>query len=161
MRHPNDSFQYWSTFSQYLFNTVEKVYNTSKWTCFYIQFVHPNYIFFTSDEKHELVVFLIFWDKVCLWNGCYVNISRIVLILEWIAHRFASVYRIKRSNVGMCMRVCVSQNSNGILKVIWIYAFTECLWACNLVWVKISFDLHFKSVANIPPFSYRAPPPLS
>ena len=52
----------------------------------------------------------------------------------------------------MCMRVCVSQNSNGILKVIWIYAFTECLWACNLVWVKISFDLNFKSVANIRAF---------
>ena len=67
---------------QHLVNTVEKVYNTSKWTCFYIQFVHPNYIFFTSDEKHELVVFLIFWDKVCLWNGCYVNISRMVLILQ-------------------------------------------------------------------------------
>ena len=100
MKHPNDSFTYWSTFSQHLVNTVEKQYNTSKWTCFYIQFVHPNYIFFTSDEKHELVVFLIFWDKVCLWNGCYVNISRIVLILEWIARRFASVYRIKRSNVG-------------------------------------------------------------
>ena len=100
MKHPDYSFKYRSTFNQRLVNAVEKLYHTSTWIYFSIEFVHPNYIFFTSDEKHELVVFLIFWDKVCLWNGCYVNISRIVLILEWIAHRFASVYRIKRSNVG-------------------------------------------------------------
>ena len=48
--------------------------------------------------------------------------------------------------------VCVSQNSNRILKATWIYAFTACLWACDLVWVKIRFDLQFKSVANIRAF---------
>ena len=58
MKHPNDSFKYWSTFSQHLVNTVEKVYHTgtSKWTYFYIQFAHPNYICFDFDEKDELVV---------------------------------------------------------------------------------------------------------
>ena len=90
---------YWSILSQQLANTVEKVYHTSKWTYFYIQFVYPNYIFFDFDEKHELVAFWIFWDKVCLWNGCYVNISRMVLILRWIAGRLASVYSNKRLDV--------------------------------------------------------------
>ena len=56
MKHPNDSFTYWSTFSQHLVNTVEKVYHTSKWTYFYIQFADPNYICFDFDEKDELVV---------------------------------------------------------------------------------------------------------
>ena len=41
----------WPTFSQHLVNTVEKVYHTSKWTYFYIQFAHPNYICFDFDEK--------------------------------------------------------------------------------------------------------------
>ena len=53
---------------QHLVNIVEKVYHTSKWTYFSIQFVHPNYIFFDFDEKHELVVFWIFWDKVWIYE---------------------------------------------------------------------------------------------
>ena len=47
--------------------------------------------FLCFDEKHEFVVFWIFGDKVCLWNSGYVNISRMVLILEWIAWRLASL----------------------------------------------------------------------
>ena len=39
--------------SQHRVNIVEKVYHTSKWTYFSIEFFHPNYIFFVFDEKHE------------------------------------------------------------------------------------------------------------
>ena len=110
---------------QHLVNTVEKVYNTSKWTCFYIQFVHPNYIFFTSDEKHELVVFLIFWDKVCLWNGCYVNISRMVLILQWIAGRLASVYSNKRLDVCSGLEMKINIPYPKIFKIQLIHLFRQ------------------------------------
>ena len=59
----------------------------------------PSYRVWTAQTPDEFVVFCIFRDKVCLWNSGYVNISRMILILEWLARRLASLYSITRLNI--------------------------------------------------------------
>ena len=50
-------------------------------------------------QKKNHGLFWIFGDMVCLWNSGYVNISRMVLILEWLARRLASLYSITCLNI--------------------------------------------------------------
>ena len=85
----------WSTFSQHLLKSIWYI----KMKRIFIIICSSKLNFLCFDENHEFVVFWIFGDKVCLWNSGYVNISRMVLILEWLARRLASLYSITCLNI--------------------------------------------------------------